>query len=58
MPGGEIVERECADGGEFGLDGVWVVGAVDELGGFALGDLALVVIAANDAKLPALSNRP
>ena len=49
VPGLEVGEGDGADGGEFGLAGVGAVGAVDELGGFATGDAAFVVVAADDA---------
>ena len=50
MPCLQIVEGNRADGGQLRLAGVGRVGAVDELGGFAAGDLAFIVVAADDAR--------
>jgi hypothetical protein len=49
VPGLQVVESDGADGGQLRLARVGAVGAVDQLGRFALGDARLVVVAADDA---------
>jgi len=49
VPGVEVGDGDSADGGELGLAGVGALGTVDELGSFAAGDFAFIVVAADDA---------
>ena len=49
MPGLQVGDGDLADGGELGLAGVRAVGPIDQLGGFAVGDSCLIVIAPDDA---------
>ena len=50
VPGLQVGQRDGADGGELRLARVGTVGAVDQLGRFALGDSVLIVVAANDRR--------
>ena len=50
MPGLQVLHGDRADGGQLGLPGVGTVGSIDQLGGFAAGDLLFVVVAPDNAR--------
>ena len=50
VPGLQVGDCDCADGGQLRLAGVGAVDAVDQLRRFALGDASLIVVAAHDGR--------